>query len=227
MNLLAIDTSSVACSVALQFGDDLVFRHEELPREHTRLLMPMIEGVLADAGKKLHDLDGIALGNGPGSFIGMRIGAAVAQGMAHGAGLPIVPVSSLAAIALQAAPEGAVVAVAQDAHMNEVYLGLYDVSDDDRPSLITPERLQPQEPVAELDGRAHCVAAGFGWRRYPALFEANSDRLSLVSGVLYPDARAVLALGRADFEGAAVAPEDVIPAYLREKVAQPPGSRES
>ena len=91
MKLLALDTSSVACSVALQIGDDVVERHEEQPREHTRLLMPMIESLLADAGVVLSDLDAIVLGNGPGSFIGMRIAASVAQGLAFGAALANCP----------------------------------------------------------------------------------------------------------------------------------------
>ena len=99
MKLLALDTSSIACSVALGYGDQVWARHEEQPREHTRLLVPMIHGVLEEAGVQLQDLDAIVLGNGPGSFIGMRIAASVAQGLAHGSGLGIVPVSSLACVA--------------------------------------------------------------------------------------------------------------------------------
>ena len=94
MNLLGIDTSSLACSVALQHGDDIIERHEEQAREHTRLLVPMIRAVLEEAGLSTAGLDAIVLGNGPGSFIGMRIAASVAQGLAHGAGIAIVPVSS-------------------------------------------------------------------------------------------------------------------------------------
>ena len=101
MKLLAIDTSSLACTVALKIGDELIERHEEQEREHTRLLMPMIRDVLEHAGVSLKDLDAIVLGNGPGSFIGMRIAASVSQGLAHGAGLRIIPVSSLAAVAAE------------------------------------------------------------------------------------------------------------------------------
>ena len=97
MRLLAFDTSSVACTVGLQDGDELFIQHEEQPREHTRLLMPMIRSVLAEAHVELSDLDGIVLGNGPGSFIGMRIAASVAQGLAFGANLRIAPVSSKSA----------------------------------------------------------------------------------------------------------------------------------
>ena len=89
MRHLAIDTSSTSCSVALRSGDDVLARYEEQEREHTRLLMPMIRDVLAEAGLAVEDLDAIVLGNGPGSFIGMRIAASVAQGLAHGAGIEI------------------------------------------------------------------------------------------------------------------------------------------
>ena len=103
MNQLALDTSSLSCSVAINVGDKLFERHEEQAREHTRLLMPMIREVIEEAGVSLTDLDSIVLGNGPGSFIGLRIAASVAQGLAHGAGLKIVPVSSLAAVAAEPA----------------------------------------------------------------------------------------------------------------------------
>ncbi|MCH8335592.1 MAG: tRNA (adenosine(37)-N6)-threonylcarbamoyltransferase complex dimerization subunit type 1 TsaB, partial [Proteobacteria bacterium] len=89
MNLLAIDTSSNACSVAVQVGDENIEKHVVEPREHTKILVPMIEELLQEAGVVLSDLDAVVLGNGPGSFIGMRIGASVAQGICHGAGLRI------------------------------------------------------------------------------------------------------------------------------------------
>ena len=164
MNLLAIDTSSLACSVALRAGDALIERHEEQAREHTRLLTPMIMEVLAESGMNLPQLDAIVLGNGPGSFIGMRIAASVAQGLAHGAGLSIVPVSSLAA-----------------------------------------------------------VAAGIGWQRYPGLAAANEDLIGQMSAVLHPRARFLIPLGAAAWQaGGAIQPGDLVPAYLRSKVAAKP-----
>ncbi len=223
MKLLALDTSSVACTVAAQIGEQVFTRHDEQPREHTRLLIPMIRSVLADADVGLSDLDGIVLGNGPGSFIGMRIAASVAQGLAFGADLKIAPVSSLAAVAAEVGSSGpANVAVAQDAHMQEVYLGLYKVDD----SIVTemfPERLQRCDAIAELVDTDDCIAAGYGWQRFPALLEANRANLQAVSEVLYPHARFLLRLGIDAFErGEAVAAEDVIPAYLRQKVAEKP-----
>lgn len=236
MKLLALDTSSLACTVAVQIsgaGADAVFvEYEEQPRQHTRLLMPMIRRVLVAAGLELADLDGIVLGNGPGSFIGMRIAASVAQGLAHGAGLRIAPVSSMAAVALAAAgqvsAESTMVAVAQDAHMQEVYLGLYRVAAG-RVSALAPERLQRCESVVEFeelcgsDPGDGCIAAGYGWQRFPQLLVANREYVQGPAEVLYPDARCLLNLGMIAFErGDAVAAEDVTPAYLRQKVAEKP-----
>jgi tRNA threonylcarbamoyladenosine biosynthesis protein TsaB len=223
VNLLALDTSSLACTVGLQFEGQMFTRYEEKPREHTQLLMPMIRSVLDEAKIDLQELDAIVLGNGPGSFIGMRIGASVAQGLAYGAGLKIVPVSSMAVVAAEVAAREAVrVVVAQDAHMQEVYLGIYDAGPEAAAWLIE-ERLQPCDKIAELDDGQAYVAAGFGWQRFPELLEANRDNLARVSEVLYPNARYLLKLGAvACQQGESLAPEDVVPAYLRQKVAEKP-----
>jgi len=229
VNLLAIDTSSLACSVALQIAGEVTERHEEKAREHTRLLTPMIRDVLADAGVTTEQLDAIVLGNGPGSFIGMRIAASVAQGLAHGAGIEIVPVSSLAAVAAQvfAESDASEVVVAQDAHMNEVYLGAYERGAGGLPSPLFAERLQTQTLIEELDeaGTSGRVAAGFGWERFPGLAAANTSVIGGSSVILHPRASYLLALGESDLErGAAIRPQDLVPAYLRSKVAQKPGS---
>jgi tRNA threonylcarbamoyladenosine biosynthesis protein TsaB len=231
MKLLALDTSSLACSVALQVDDAVIGRHAEKAREHTRLLVPMIEEVLAEAGLEATDLDGIVLGNGPGSFIGMRIATSVAQGLAHGAGIGILPVSSMLAVAAEVmeAEDAGAVAVCQDAHMDEVYLGLYARHRDGLPELVGSERLHDQSVIMELElepGRF--AAAGFGWQRYPLLLESNRSFLASVSPVCHPSARYLLASGRVLAEsGATVDPQDVVPAYLRQTVAQPSRPRSS
>lgn len=224
MKLLALDTSSLACSVGVMHDADIVLRHEEKAREHTRLLMPMIRSALAEAELELTGLDAIVLGNGPGSFIGMRIAASVAQGLAHGAGLDIVPVSSMAAVAAAAAQSG-FVAVAQDAHMQQVYLGIYEIDDAGQPTPVFTERLQACERIADLEGLPKCTAAGFGWERYPDLLAANEGQLDSLSTVQHPCARELLALGQHALErGGSIRPEAVDPAYLRQKVAEKPVS---
>jgi tRNA threonylcarbamoyladenosine biosynthesis protein TsaB len=230
MKLLALDTSSLACSVALQIDNEIFNRYEEQAREHTRLLVPMIREVLGQGGTTLPELDAIVLGSGPGSFIGMRIAASVAQGLAFGAGLRIVPVSSLLAVAAEVmAVDGTShVAVCQDAHLNEVYLGLYGRDDGGLPAILGAERLHGQGVIAELQSDpGRFAAAGAGWQRYPALFEANEDFLGATTHVQQPAARFLLPAGRTLLEsGAAVEPQDVVPAYLRQTVAQPPAPTE-
>jgi tRNA threonylcarbamoyladenosine biosynthesis protein TsaB len=229
VKLLAIDTSSVACSVALAVDDTVCERHEERAREHTRLLLPMVRDVLAEGGLAPEQLDAIVLGNGPGSFIGMRIAASVAQGLAHGAGLGIVPVSSLAAVAAQVFEESEAteVVVAQDAHMSEVYLGAFRRGPENEPADLFPERLQTQTLIEDLTPElaASRVAAGFGWERYPGLAAANATVIGQHSNVQHPRARYLLALGVAAMvRGAAIRPQDLVPAYLRSKVAQKPAT---
>jgi tRNA threonylcarbamoyladenosine biosynthesis protein TsaB len=212
--LLAIDTSSVACSVALHIGTSAFERHEEKAREHTRILTPMIREVLMEGDVELADLDAIVLGNG------------------HGAGLNIVPVSSLAAVAAQAFAETDAnsVIVAQDAHMNQVYLCAYCRGDANIPDPVFPERLHGQVPVAELesaDARGR-IAAGFGWRRYPKLAAANEALIESHSEILHPRARYLLPLGAIALQnGEHVDPKDIVPAYLRHKVAEIPARGQS
>lgn len=223
MNLLALDTSSVACTVALEFDGVTTTRHEERPREHTRLLVPMIRDLLRESKTELADLDAIVLGNGPGSFIGMRIAASVAQGLAFGACLKIIPISSLAAVAAQVFFESDAdeVAVAQDAHMDEVYFGHYARSENDMPRLMADETLHACGRIAGIDTSSSMrrVAAGYGWHRYPTLTVENMPLFRDVSDVYYPQAKYLLPLAAS---GVGVAPQNIDPAYLRREVAQKP-----
>ena len=226
MKMLAMDTSSDACSVALQCGGSVHERHEVRPREHTRLLLPMIREVLDDGGIGMAELDAVALGNGPGSFIGVRIAASVAQGICFSRGLKLVPVSSMAAVAAETiSAEGAsAVAVAQDARMDQVYLGLYRADGEALPEALIEERLQAADGPCIPQDRPDWVAAGAGWRRYPGLLEANRPRLSSVGGVEYPRARFLLGLAaRAWRAGRVIDAERLTPFYIRSRVAEPPG----
>lgn len=227
MKLLAIDTSSVACTIAVSADDVLIERHAEQPREHTRLLMPMIREAMQESGLALTDLDAIVLGNGPGSFIGMRIAASVSQGLAHGAGLDIIPVSSLAAVAAEVfdTSDTELVAVAQDAHMSEVYLGLFARGAANIPQPIGSEYLQGQCVIEGFSsGDQAFTVAGRGWERYPELAVINAQWIGEQSAVLYPRAAWLLALADS---ATAIDPKDIQPAYLRQKVAERPTGRKS
>ena len=219
MNLLALDTSSLACSVAARVDGETTVRCEEKAKQHTRLLLPMIREVVGETGTQMRDFDAIVLGNGPGSFIGMRIAASVAQGLAHGAGIRIIPVSSMAAVAAQVLDQSdaATVAVAQDAHMNEVYFGQFRRGAEKAVVELAPERLQAATRIDDLGQDTR--PAGYGWLRYPQLAAANKDRLSGGVTVQYPNAKYLLTL--ADVR-TAIQPAQVEPAYLRQKVAEKP-----
>lgn len=222
MKLLALDTSSNACSVAVANGNRIVERHVVEPREHTKILLPMIEDALLCAKLALDGLDAIVLGNGPGSFIGMRIAASVAQGLAFGAGLKIVPVSSLAAIAAEVLSKDSTawVAVAQDARMSEIYLGLYRQGPAGVPSLLAPEAIYPAARISWPDqSKQPWSAAGEGWHRYPKLLESNRDHITAVSEIRLPRARYLLESGA---QGQPIDPHMLTPAYLRTKVAEAP-----
>ena len=222
MNLLALDTSSIACSVAASQGGEVIDRHVEGAREHTKILMPMINSVMREAGLGFADLDAIVLGNGPGSFIGMRIGASVAQGIAYAAGLGIAPVSSLLAVAAAAFDEldGDRVVVTQDARMNEVYWGVYRRGEPGIPIAESPECIVPARHTctsADL-----FIAAGGGWDRYAELMAGNAGRVIAMAASRFPRARSLLAPGAHLVRcGETVDPPFLEPAYLRNRVAEP------
>ncbi|HDP89812.1 MAG TPA: tRNA (adenosine(37)-N6)-threonylcarbamoyltransferase complex dimerization subunit type 1 TsaB, partial [Thioalkalivibrio sp.] len=127
MKILAIDTATDACSAALFLDGEVTSRFELAPRRHTELILPMVGSLLEEAGLAVTDLDAVAFGRGPGAFTGLRIAAGVAQGLALGADLPVIPVSTLATMAQQVMDEAGAeaVAAALDARMGEVYWGCY------------------------------------------------------------------------------------------------------
>ncbi len=222
MNLLAIETSTEACSVALQVDDKITQRHVVEAKIHTKILVPAISDLLKQSNIEVADLHGIVLGNGPGSFIGMRIGASVAQGLAYGAKLRILPVSSLAAVAAEAlaTTEEGRICVAQDAHMGEVYLGQFDRGHSGFPAPADNEKIVPIGDLADLLGDG--IGVGAGWRAYRAQHVAASESLNIAPDILWPKAEFVLRLGvRAAEAGDFVSPDKLQPAYLRMQVATP------
>lgn len=228
MRLLALETSTDACSVAVGRDDAVVCRHEVVPREHTARLLPMIRDVLTESGLTTADLDGLVLGIGPGSFIGVRIAASVAQGIAFAAGKLVVPVSSMAALAadvIAADDDVSTVLVAQDARMNEVYLAAFERGCDGLPVPLGPATLHPADkPVAVPGPAGLAVAAGGGWQRYPGLVAAGQERILHRTNLVHPRAEALLRIGIAEWRaGRARSPEAIAPEYVRTKVAERSG----
>lgn len=173
--ILALDSSTDACSVALYANGQLDARFELAAKSHTQRLLPMVDELLGDNNLKLHDLDAIAFGRGPGSFTGLRICMGIVQGLAFGAQLPVIPVSTLEAMAqgyYRANPEASLpVLVSLDARMDEVYWGLFARDGDSVAPLsdefvMKPELLAGQDIIQSLAERF--VAVGPGWH-YPAM----------------------------------------------------------
>ncbi|PKQ77817.1 tRNA (adenosine(37)-N6)-threonylcarbamoyltransferase complex dimerization subunit type 1 TsaB [Aeromonas sobria] len=221
MKILAVDTATEACSAALLVGDTLFSRWEEAPRDHTRKILPMVQAVLEDAGITLSDLDAIAFGRGPGSFTGVRIGISVAQGLAFGVGVPLIGISTLAAMAQGAYRlDGAEqVLTAIDARMNEVYFGRYELIDG-RMQLVGDEVVSDPEALVDARGKqagpVTCVGTGF--ETYGETLSGLADELA-VSQVRFPAAEDMLPLARAAWlAGEAVPVEQATPVYLRDKV---------
>ena len=225
MNLLGLDTSTDACSVALAVDAEVDLQHIVEPRAHTRVLMPMIRELLASQGLRTADLDAIVLGNGPGSFIGVRIATSVAQGLAFAAGLKVAVVSSLEAIAAEvfATTIASRAIVTQDARMHEVYLGQFERGADDLPHLLGEIELRSvHEPLAPAEGTGVAYAGG-GWHRYPSLAAGLAGNPALLEDLRCPRADYLLRCGEARMSaGDLFAAEDVAPAYVRSKVASVP-----
>jgi tRNA threonylcarbamoyladenosine biosynthesis protein TsaB len=221
VKLLAIDTSTEACTVALLVDDAVEERFEIAPREHARLVLPMVETLLAEAAISITGLDGIALGRGPGSFTGVRIAAGVVQGIAFGAGLPVVPVSTLAVMAQGVFRESGAgnILPAIDARMNEVYWGCYEINEGIARSICRDSVVSPHG--VEVPEGGIWVGAGTGWVTHKVELEGRIGRkLESNIGRYLPHAQDLAILG-ADLltQGKSVLPEQVQPVYLRDKVA--------
>lgn len=229
-NILVIDTATEACSVALSFGDKFYTQSKIAPREHGELVLPMVDLVLKEAGIRLEQLDCIAYGQGPGAFTGLRICVSIVQGLAFGADLPVVGVSSLQAMAqgLYARRKEKQVLAAIDARMGEVYWGQY-YSHDGLMQLVGEETVCSPDVVTISEAEPSIVyaAVGTGWKTYP---QELSDTLSLPVIIhkepLYPLAEFMVPLASHLYEaGKSFPAEQALPVYLRNNVAKKKGEQ--
>ncbi|MBS0285041.1 MAG: tRNA (adenosine(37)-N6)-threonylcarbamoyltransferase complex dimerization subunit type 1 TsaB [Proteobacteria bacterium] len=219
-NILAIETATEACSAALSVDGGIIERSEIAPRRHAELILPMIESLLAEAGIARSQLDGIAVGRGPGAFTGVRLAIAVTQGLALALDIPVVPVSSLAALAQDAPDAGAAILAVIDARMGEVYAGAFRRSPNGLVESIGEESVGKADEFGIPQSAQLCIV-GTGWDAYR---DALAPRLPappvFADGARYPQARAVAQLAAPQFAaGRGVAPEQALPVYLRDKVA--------
>jgi tRNA threonylcarbamoyladenosine biosynthesis protein TsaB len=220
MKILALDTATEACSVALGIGTDHIERYEELERGHAARLLPMVDEVLAEAGITLGSLDAIAFGRGPGGFTGVRLAASVAQGLAFGAGLGVAPVSDLAAVAQRAAglhSAATCVLAVNDARMREVYWA--EFRSGPLVEAVSGEQVSAGRDVILPMVQAQWLAVGRGLRAAPELAERCLAAGAEIHTDLLPRAQEILLLARPVVAAGQLLPPDrALPVYVRDRV---------
>lgn len=219
MKILAIETATEACSVALWLDGECLERFELAPRRHALRALPMAEELLAEAGIGRRALDGLACGRGPGAFTGVRLAVALTQGLALALDRPVAGVSTLAALACAAPGSGSHVLATIDARMGEVYAGLFQ-RDQDAPLPLGPERVLAPEQL-ELPGAGTWSAVGTGLAAAGgALLERLEGRLEDHDASALPRAADVARLAAGVFrDGGGMDAAALEPAYLRDRVA--------
>lgn len=225
MKLLALDTSTEACSVALQYNDQRLTLDEVCPQQHSKRILPMVQQLLAESGLGLHQLDGIVFGRGPGSFTGVRIGVGVTQGLAFGADLPVFGVSTLQAMAQAAVRlhQATQVVAAIDARMAEVYLALYQQGADGLMHSVTAELARKPAELPALGFHGAIWAVGTGLVTYREAFclwaGGQGQQLQISEQVLLPSAQDMLTLATPAWQQQQfVAAELAEPVYVRDEV---------
>lgn len=245
MNILAFDAATNACTAALQVGDVIFSRHEIAPSQHGKLMLPMIQDLLSEANITVDQLNIIAFGCGPGSFMGVRLATATAQGLAFGLAIPVIPISTLQTLSQSmfnanvdvgvfahqshstakgsgsASDRPHLVAAAWDARMHEMYWGLYQV---DQHGIMQPKQADALCTPSTIDtttiSAVACSFVGNAWGVYekdlPALLFSKAIT---VQTDIYPDAKAMLAIAQSKYlNNEMISPENAHPHYLRHHV---------
>ena len=238
MKILALETSTHACSAALLEGTadnySCIERFELAPRKHTQLILPMIDSVLGEAGYGIHDMDVLAYGRGPGAFTGVRVATGVVQAVSYGADLPVAQISSLAAMAQAVQRQSdsvqsscSHILVANDARMGEMYFAAYELKKGFM-SLHTSEQVIKPEALRQLlqnnSFDEHWAAIGSGWQEYQDGLTDYIDKYQqLNKDFQFPHAQDVAYLAFKEYHSEhLVSAEKVRPVYLRDNVAKKP-----
>ena len=223
MKLLAVETATEACSAALLIDGEVTERFEIAPRQHTQLILPMVDQLLNDAGLKLTELDGLAFSRGPGAFTGVRIATGVIQGLAFAADLPVAPVSTLAAMAYgqyRAAGQPNILS-AIDARMGEIYWGGYQFSSSGAMTESIPEQVV-SSAKAQLPESGAWLGVGSGWQSDGEVLMARlGERLTATNAALLPHAADIALLAAPIIErGDGLSAANALPVYLRDQVVR-------
>jgi tRNA threonylcarbamoyladenosine biosynthesis protein TsaB len=221
MNLLALDTSSAACSVSLQIVHEEYSSHLIEPKSHTNILLPTIQKLLENAGVVINDLDAIILGVGPGSFVGTRIAAAVAQGIAFAGEINLIPISSMEAIAYEAMQKNNLenIIVVQDARMDEIFIGKYQLDNQKNLKTSTPIQLQSKFDKI-IDNDLEIAVTGNASNSYLEALNGQFKIRPIKENIIYPNASFLLKLGKKYYsDNLSIKPEELVIDYIRNKVA--------
>ncbi|MGS0680086.1 tRNA (adenosine(37)-N6)-threonylcarbamoyltransferase complex dimerization subunit type 1 TsaB [Shewanella sp. 125m-7] len=219
LSILALDTCTESCSAAVSHQGAIYSEQADAPREHSQRLLPMVKSVLSEANLALQKVDVIAYGRGPGSFTGIRICTSITQGLALGQELPVIGISTLAAMAQSAIEEGASqVLAAIDARMGEVYWGQY-IAVDGLATLVNNEVVSsPEGIVLSLDVTQPITACGTGFDAYPQILE-QATKMTICEKAKFPEAKYMLALAQDGVnKGLSTTVDELAPVYLRDTV---------
>lgn len=221
--LLALETTTAACSVALWINGEITQRFEIVPQKHAEVILDWIDGLLHTAGVKLKNLDAIAFGSGPGSFMGVRIATGVAQGISYGVDLPVIPVSTLQALAQASYQKvnSERVTAGWDARMDSIYWGVYQIDDKKIMRVIMDDRLDNPKDIKFT--QKYGIGVGNAWKVYQ---DSLSPDFHFIENEIYPDAAAILRIAYYKLKNnELITPEKAEPTYIRENVAHPPRNK--
>lgn len=217
--ILALDTATEACSVALLHNDTISELNEISPRTHTQRILPMVDELLNQANIKINQVDFLAFGRGPGSFTGVRVGVSVAQGLAMGADLPVVAVSNLKAMAEEAFQKlGAKKVIALiDARMNEVYFAQFEREENEWKEVVAEQVCSPEKAINQFQLEQDIVVVGTGWAAYLQFSEQNLPLI--VTDINLPSAQYMLEIAKKEIQkGNTITAFQIEPVYLRNEV---------
>ncbi|MGX2968671.1 tRNA (adenosine(37)-N6)-threonylcarbamoyltransferase complex dimerization subunit type 1 TsaB [Ursidibacter sp. B-7004-1] len=217
--ILALDTATEACSVALLHQESISTLDELSPRTHTQRILPMIDELLTQANLSIKQIDLLAFGRGPGSFTGVRVGVGIAQGLALGAELPVIAVSNLLAMAecaYQQLGKTEVVALI-DARMNEVYFAQFSRNEKGWGEVVAEQVCPPEKAIEQIQIERDPIVVGTGWAAYSQFSESNLPLV--VSDITLPSARYMLSLAEQAYQqGKTQSAMEIEPVYLRNEV---------
>lgn len=217
--LLALDTATEACSVALLHNGQITSLDELSPRTHTQRILPMIDTLLKNVGIEISQVDGLVFGRGPGSFTGVRVSVGIAQGLALGAELPVVAVSNLLAMAQAAYQEleAKEVIALIDARMNEVYFAQYQYTEQGWQIVVDEQVCSPEQAIEQFQIKENTFVVGTGWAAYSLFSERNLPLI--VSNIILPSAKYMLSLAKGKIaKGETQSALEIEPIYLRNEV---------